>query len=115
MSTILIGSVVAAVVVLMLFISMMFRVVVSTNDVHIVQSAKKTVSYGKGQVAGNTYYKWPSVLPIIGVKTISLPMSVFDVRLENYAAYDKGRLPFKIDIMAFFRIDDSNTAAQRVH
>jgi len=41
-------------------------------------------------------------------------VSVFDIKLENYAAYDKGRLPFLIDIMAFFRITDSNLAAQRV-
>lgn len=92
-----------------------FRVVVSTNDVHIVQSAKHTVSYGKDQAAGNTYYKWPSWVPIIGVKTINLPVSVFDVDLDGYAAYDKGRVPFVIDIMAFFRITDSNMAAQRVH
>lgn len=93
----------------------LYRVVVQTNEVHIVQSAKKTVSYGKDQAAGNTYYKWPSWLPKIGVKTITLPVSVFDVDLEGYAAYDKGRVPFQIDIMAFFRITDSNMAAQRVH
>src|SRR6185436_14936660 len=76
---------------------------------------KRTISYGKDQAAGNTYYKWPSWVPIIGVKTISLPVSVFDVGLDGYAAYDKGRVPFVIDIMAFFRITDSNMAAQRVH
>jgi flotillin len=73
------------------------------------------VSYGKDQSAGNTYYSWPAWIPIIGVKTIQLPVSVFDVDLDGYAAYDKGRVPFVIDIMAFFRITDSNMAAQRVH
>lgn len=96
-------------------ISMMFRTVVSTNDVHIVQSSKKTVSYGKDQLAGNTYYKWPAWMPFIGVKTITLPVSVFDVTLDGYAGYDKGRVPFLVDIMAFFRIENSNIAAQRVH
>lgn len=97
------------------FLAICFRVVVSTNDVHIVQSAKKTTSYGKDQDAGNTYYKWPAWVPVLGVKTISLPVSVFDVDLNDYAAYDKGRVPFVIDIMAFFRIENSNLAAQRVH
>jgi flotillin len=92
-----------------------FRVVVSTNDVHIVQSAKKTISYGKDQPAGNSYYVWPAWIPAIGVKVIKLPVSVFSVELDAYAAYDKGRVPFVIDIMAFFRIEDSNVAAQRVH
>lgn len=95
-------------------IAMSFRKVVSTNDVHIVQSGKKTTSYGKGMPAGNVYYKWPSWIPFIGVRVIALPVSVFDITLNGYAAYDKGRVPFMIDIMAFFRITDSNMAAERV-
>ena len=91
-----------------------FRIVVSTNEVHIVQSGKATTSYGKGQPAGNTYYRWPSWVPYFGVKVIVLPVSVFSIELDDYPAYDKGRVPFAIDVMAFFRIEDSNTAAQRV-
>lgn len=90
------------------------RVVVSTNDVHIVQSASKTISYGKDQEAGNTYYAWPSWIPILGIQVIKLPMSVFDIEIKNYDGYDKGRVPFVIDIMGFFRINQSNVAAQRV-
>lgn len=100
---------------LVIFLAMCFRIVVPTNSVDIVQSAKETISYGKDQPAGNTYYRWPSWVPVVGVKTISLPVSVFDQTLTNYAAYDKGRVPFVIDVMAFFRIVDSNLAAQRVH
>ena len=95
-------------------LAVFFRVVVSTNDVHIVQSSKKTVSYGKDQSNGNVYYHWPAWVPLIGVRVIVLPVSVFDLKLDNYAGYDKGRVPFIIDIMAFFRIEDSNIAAQRV-
>jgi flotillin len=72
------------------------------------------VSYGRGYPAGNTYYNWPASLPVFGVKTTVLPVSVFDLPLANYNAYDKGRVPFVIDIMAFFRIGDSNVAAERV-
>lgn len=106
---------VAAFVVLTFIFAIFFRVVVSTNDVQIVQSAKRTISYGKDQAAGNVYYKWPAWVPRIGVRTIVLPVSVFDQTLDSYAAYDKGRVPFVIDIIAFFRVTDSNTAAQRVH
>ncbi len=109
------ASAFALALLLFLIASAMFRTVVSTNDVHIVQSSASTVSYGKDQKAGNTYWKFPPWIPFVGVKTISLPVSVFDVDLNNYAAYDKGRVPFVIDIMAFFRIEDSNLAAQRVH
>lgn len=105
----------AAILLIPILLAMLFRVVVSTNDVHIVQSARRTVSYGKDQSTGNVYYAWPSWVPVIGVKITKLPVSVFNVKLDSYAAYDKGRVPFVIDIMAFFRIDDSNMAAQRVH
>jgi len=90
------------------------RRVVSTNEVHIIQSAKRTVSYGKDQESGNTYYEWPSWIPIIGINVIKLPVSVFSLRLKDYEAYDNGRLPFVLDLEAFFRIENSNIAAQRV-
>ncbi len=90
------------------------RRVVPTNEVHIVQSRKKTVSYGKDMADGNTYYEWPSALPVIGVTKTILPVSVFDLDLSGYEAYDKGRLPFVVDIKAFFRITSSDVSAQRV-
>lgn len=90
------------------------RRVVPTNEVHIVQSSKLTTSYGKDTENGNTYYEWPSWIPVVGITKIILPVSVFDLDLTDYEAYDKGRLPFKIDVKAFFRIDNSNLAAQRV-
>ena len=99
---------------LFILCAMFFRTVVKTNDVHIVQSARHTISYGKGETKGNVYYHWPSWLPVIGVRVIVLPVSVFSESLSDYAAYDIGRLPFKVDVMAFFRIKDSNMAAQRV-
>lgn len=112
----LIGGIVLALIVLWLTHAILaLRVVVSTNDVHIVQSGRKTISYGKDQPAGNSYYAWPEWLPFIGLKTVPLPVSVFDVVLDGYAAYDKGRVPFMVDIMAFFCIKDTNIAAQRVH
>lgn len=90
------------------------RRVVPTNEVHIIQSSKKTTSYGKDTGNGNTYYQWPTSLPFLGVTKTIMPTSVFDFKVDNYEAYDKGRLPFEVDVMAFFRVDDSNVAAQRV-
>lgn len=111
----LIGSTTAIVfAIIVMFIAMSYRVVVSTNDVHIVQRSKGATSYGAGQTTGNAYYRWPVWIPIIGVRTSNLPLSIFPINLKNYAAYDKGRVPFIVDIMAFFRITNSNTAASRV-
>lgn len=100
--------------VLFVFFALCFRRVVATNEVHIIQSAKSTTSYGKDTGNGNTYYEWPSWIPVFGVTKITLPVSVFDINLNSYEAYDKGRVPFIVDITAFFRIKDSNVAAQRV-
>lgn len=92
------------------------RRVVPTNEVHIVQTGKATISYGNETKdnKGNVYYEFPSWIPYIGVTKTILPISVFDVTLTAYEAYDVGRLPFLVDIKAFFRISDSNKAAQRI-
>src|SRR5215469_2789770 len=113
-NSILLGSIAIAVGVLVLMmITVSYRVVVPTNAVHIVQSAKRSTPYGK-DMGGNTYYSWPSWLPVIGVKVSVLPLSVFRVELSDYAAYDKGRLPFILDVLAFFRIADPAKAAERL-
>ena len=97
-----------------MFTALSWRRVVPTNMVHIVQSSKKTVSYGASQTAGNTYYEFPSWIPVIGVTVSKFPESVFSISLKDYEAYDIGRLPFKVDVRAFFRISDSQIASRRV-
>lgn len=108
------GGVFAFLVLFAIFLAFVLRRVVPTNMVHIVQRGKSTTSYGKGKEAGNVYYEWPLSVPVVGVTVTRFPESVFDVRLDNYEAYDVGRLPFVVDIVAFFRVEDSETAAQRV-
>jgi len=112
-STVIVAVAVAIVAALVFWVITLRRVV-STNEVHIIQSAKRTVSYGKDQDSGNTYYEWPAWIPIIGINVIKLPVSVFSLRLKDYEAYDSGRLPFVLDLEAFFRIENSNISAQRV-
>lgn len=90
------------------------RRVVPTNAVHIVQSGRKTVSYGKDRPAGNVYYAWPTWMPRLGVQVTSLPTSVYSLSLKDYPGYDKGRVPFLIDIIGFFRLDDPAIAAERI-
>lgn len=114
MSLLLIGSILVALFVATVFVALVFRKVVPTNMVHIVQSRKNTVAYGKGKEEGNVYYAWPSWFPRIGITVAQFPESIFDVTLTGYEAYDQGRLPFMTDIKAFFRISDCLTAAQRV-
>lgn len=97
-----------------LLIAILFRRVVSTNVVHIVQRGRETIPYGTGLGEGNVYYSWPSWLPRIGVNVIVLPVSNFDLTLEEYEAYDMDRVPFMVHVTSFFRIADTALAAQRV-
>jgi len=96
------------------------RTIVPADMVHIVQSVKNTTSYGKDQKdenkkdTGNVYYKWPQMIPVLGVVVKQLPVSNFDIRMDNFEAYDKDRVPFNVDVSTFFRIADTNKAAERV-
>ncbi len=58
------------------------RTVVPTNMEHIVQAGMKTTPYGFGKPAGNTYYKWPSWIPVIGTTTTEFPECIFQVTRE---------------------------------
>lgn len=95
------------------FYALSLRRIVPTNVVHIVQRGDKTVSYGVGK-GSNVYYEWPKWLPKIGVMVRSLPVSNFDIDLAKYSAYDKDRVPFVVDVKAFFHIADTNKAAEKV-
>lgn len=95
-------------------IILFLRRVVPTNMVHIVQSRNASTPYGRGKPAGNTYYEWPSWIPIVGVTVTKFPESIFQVTLGDYEAYDSARLPFMVDVTAFFRVDNAEVVAQRV-
>lgn len=90
------------------------RVVVPTNMVHIVQKSNRSVPYGRGKEAGNVYFLFPSWIPFIGITVTQFQESIFQVTLKDYDAYDSNRLPFMIDVTAFFKVADAETVAQRV-
>ncbi len=108
------ACIIIALLVGVFILNLFFRVVVPTNMVHIVQTKKKTTSYGTGQTGGNVYMNWPSWFPFIGVTFIKLQVSNFDLSLKGYEAYDSRKVGFRADVTAFFRIADTTLAAQRV-
>lgn len=112
--TLLLYVVLAIVVAGVVVWALTLRRVVPLSVVHIVQSRKSTKSYGKGQENGNVYYEWPSWIPLIGVTKRVLPVSNFSLDINAYEAYDIDRLPFCVDIVSFFRIADTNEAANKV-
>lgn len=97
-----------------LFSVLSWRQIVDTNKVHIVQTSKKTTSYGVGQPNGNVYYRIPAWVPVFGISMMELPVNNFQTRIDGYKAFDKDKVPFDLDVVAFFRIFDTNVAAARV-
>lgn len=108
------------------------RQVVKPSEVHVVCRGKSTQIYGNvktvvshvssdtksvsqsDEFSGNVYYRIPVWIPIWGVEVQVLPLSNFSIDLEEYEAYDKDKLPFIIDVTAFFRIADYRQAASRI-
>ena len=92
------------------------RRIVRPDQVHVVQRNNTSEVYGSSAKdnKGNTYYEFPEWIPRLGVTVKKLSTSIFDLDLPNYDAYDKDRLPFLVDIKAFFRINDFRIAAAKV-
>lgn len=109
-----IGIAIVALIVVAFILAALYRTVVPTNMVHIVNTSKGRRVYGKDSEYGNTYYAFPSWIPKIGVSVTEFPISNFGVALQRYAAYDDKRLPFLADIQAFFVMEDADIVSQRV-
>lgn len=90
------------------------RRVVPTNEVHIVQRKKTSEVYGRWFKWGNIYISWPSWVPLFWVEVQRLPLSIFTLQLNGYKAYDSGKVPFIVDVTAFFVIKDPELAAQKI-
>ena len=119
------GFLIGLVIVVAIFLAKAYRRVVEPNEVHIVQSSKGTRTYGKvpapataegdtAEKVNNSYYSWPAWWPRIGVQVKVLPLSVFKLPLTNYEAYDIGKVPFMVDVVSFYRIEDPRIAAKRI-
>ncbi len=51
---------------------------------------------------------------MIGIVRIILPVSIFTIELDSYQAYDIGKVPFVVDVKAWFRVEEPKTAGQRI-
>lgn len=124
-----VGIVLAVIVVIFIIRWVLsLRRVVKPSEVHVVRRGKVTQIYGNVEPVtdangvvissddsvGNVYYHIPVWVPIWGVEVQVLPLHNFAIDLEGYEAYDKDKLPFIVDVTAFFRIADYRQAASRI-
>lgn len=101
------------IILFILYIITQLRIVVPTNEVHIVQRKRASVPYGRG-FDGNVYIAWPSFLPFIWVEVQRLPLSIFTIKVDQYKAYDSWKVPFIVDVTAFFVVKEPEIAAQKI-
>lgn len=99
---------------IVIYIMTQLRKVVPTNEAHVVQKWSSSVPYGKWFKWGNVYFSWPAWVPVVWISVQRLPLSIFDLQLNDYKAYDSGKVPFQVDITAFFEIQEPEVAAQKV-
>ena len=97
-----------------LYLVTQLRKVVATNEVHIVQRGKKSVAHGKWLEWGNVYLAWAPWVPVFWISVQKLPLSIFDLQLNGYKAYDIWKVPFQVDITAFFEIKEPVLAAEKI-
>ncbi len=110
---VIVAAVFVAIVLLFFLVKwiLSLRRVVATNEAHVVRRGAQTVAYGSEGLS--SYYEWPAWVPIIGVSVTKLSLENFVLAVDNYEAYDKEKLPFVVDIRAFFHIKDCRIAATR--
>ena len=96
------------------YIITQLRKVVPTNEVHIVQKWRKSVPYGKWLSGWNVYLAWAPWVPFFWVFVQKLPLSIFDLQLNGYKAYDVWKVPFQVDVTAFFEIKEPVLAAEKI-
>ena len=102
-------------ILIFLYIITQLRKVVATNEVHIVQKWSSSIAHWKDFEWWNVYLDWPSWVPMVWIAVQKLPLSIFDIRLEWYKAYDAWKVPFQVDVTAFFNIKDPVVAAQKIY
>jgi len=118
-----------AIVAIIFIAAMMWRSIVPQDEVHIVNTAKKSKPYGDSKIVdidsqddgtkelqsyGNVYYEFPYWLPKLGVIVKKLTLNVFQVNLDTYPAYDKDKVPFVVDFKSWFVISNPIVAAKRI-
>jgi len=90
------------VLIILFIIILKSRKIVPTNEAHILQKWNKIIVKWNWFDAWNVYYYFPQWVPIFGVKVTKLPLYVFDIKLKQYKVYDNEKVPFNVDITAFF-------------
>ena len=107
--------IVAAVIIILLAISWyrvvpanFAHVVVRRGGVHVYSSVPGQATSGKA-----AYFQIPKSLPYIGVRVHAMPLSMLEINVTDFLAFDRDRVRFECDIVAYMVVEDPLKAAKR--
>ena len=91
--------------------------VVPANNAHVVvrRSGVSVYSSVAGQATSGkaAYFKIPKSVPYFGVRVHAMPLSMLEINVTDFLAFDRDRVRFECDIVAYMVVEDPLKAAKR--
>lgn len=117
--------IVGIIVLIAFLVAASLRTVVPPDKADVVVQGKKRTVFcthpeywvkdKKGNPIGNsTYYKIPAWMPGWGMRVRRLPLTMLEIKVPNFVAFDEGRARFECDIVAFVAVQNAVIASMRM-
>ncbi|HUW55889.1 MAG TPA: SPFH domain-containing protein [Planctomycetota bacterium] len=91
--------------------------IVPANAAHVVirRGATRVFSPHKEQSAHGkaAYFEIPRWIPHFGVRVHAMPLSMLEINVKDFLAFDRDRVRFECDIVAYMVVEDAMKAAKR--
>jgi len=84
------------------------HVVVRRGGVHVYSSVPGQSTTGKA-----AYFQIPKSIPFFGVRVHAMPLSMLEINVADFLAFDRDRVRFECDIVAYMVVEDPLKAAKR--
>ena len=91
--------------------------IVPANSAHVVvrRGATRVYSSHKEQSTHETaaYFRIPKWIPHFGVRVHAMPLSMLEINVKDFLAFDRDRVRFECDIVAYMVVENAMKAAKR--
>ncbi len=109
--------VVASFVGLFVILAFAWYRVVPANEAHVVVHRSRTRVYSGHKEHSDdgraAYFEVPRFVPFLGVQVQKMLLQMMEVDVPNFLAFDRDRVRFECDIVAYVAVEDAIKAAQR--
>ena len=106
-----------ALIVLAVLLAMAWYRIVPANFAHVVVRRGQTRVYSphaEQSTSGKAaYFMIPKWVPYWGVRVHMMPLSMLEINVKDFLAFDRDRVRFECDIVAYMVVHDALMAAKR--